>query len=307
MFVALSTGRKLYGVSLSHHLQAARVEAVAHGGQVIITAPAYQALVAVTHDLYNPLPLPDSLQEELGIECVYCHGPVHLRGLTEHVTLVEITPKGFSQRKFPPLRIEAPESEAAASNTEGEHGSASVDLSLPHADGIQDNWIAGLTPEHKIAYLMKMCMRDAGVHKCDGTLLESTWGIYLSLKAILALHSGAERKKILHNLMKTWHLSAPIIDPEVLHDIGGENTPILLVLSTRAATVVLAEKNPRLMTGSSRKITEDLPGSVLANSFFAFTQNSAQFFPAFQHTLSQPARLTATPDELEETSPEATT
>jgi class 3 adenylate cyclase/basic membrane lipoprotein Med (substrate-binding protein (PBP1-ABC) superfamily) len=246
----------------------ARVESVAHGGQVLITAPAYQALLmssnsrtggggggkssrllaeaamscqdVVSNGVRTTLRSESARNNaRWGISLVLTHGAVFLRGLSERVGLVEVVTVGLEDRRFPPLRIEQHEPELGADQNQMDIDSMSCDISnhcsLDGAD------LLALTPELRLDRLMKLSMRAAGVRRCDAELLQSTWGIYHSLKAVLSLNSLEERDKILERLIRKWHLSFPKLSRKIL-DAVGSDTPKLLMLSIRAATVVLADR-----------------------------------------------------------------
>ena len=71
---------------------AARVEGVGHGGQVLLTEDAFQAL-----------PANFETQHEVNILDL---GPQPLRGLDAPVKLFQLTPKAFGDRVYPPLRLD---------------------------------------------------------------------------------------------------------------------------------------------------------------------------------------------------------
>ena len=314
----ITGGWDYYGTTVN---TAARVEAVAHGGQVVLTGPAYQALLQQQRKCSldaNPIPLPDTtVQEKIGMVGASTHGPVCLRGLRERIPLVEIWPRGFTERKFPPLRLgDAPEcAEPTNSLEEGAGAAIFVDPDLPHDE--QDHLLAGLSPDRRMEHMMKICMRDAGLRKYDSTLLEASWSIFLSLKAMLSLHSPEERDQILSDWTKRWHLSVPLIHPAILKTVGGDDIPKLLMLSARAATVVLAEKQPLLDTASSSNhsvLLRDFPTSVSARSLparvssrslLAFTQQqqpTRSFAPFIQQQSKRSVHFLDTSDgELEPT------
>jgi class 3 adenylate cyclase len=90
----ITRGYDYYGTTVN---TAARVEGVGHGGQVLITQAAYDALTNEGKDLW---PLPDD-----GI-AVTDLGKQPLRGLEEPVCLWQLVPSRFAKRKFPPLRLD---------------------------------------------------------------------------------------------------------------------------------------------------------------------------------------------------------
>lgn len=293
----ITGGWDYYGTTVN---TAARVEAAAHGGQVIVTGPAYRALLPEeSRDLNlakNPVPRPENMQD-LGIEHVSSHGPVALRGLGEPTELVEITPNGFSDRKFPPLRVEESALEGADELMEEGEQYANV-----HHDSPDTYLLGHLPPQFRMEQLMKMCIRETGVHRYDSKFLESSMSIFFSLKALLSLHSTQERSKVLNDWTKRWHLSVPPIGADILETIGGPDIPKLLVLATRAATVVQAEKRP-LLNASSRSLAS-APGMqrqpVSAGSHLSARNLLASFK---EISVSQPARFFAAKDheETEET------
>eukprot|EP00668_Euglena_longa_P010899 GGOE01013215.1.p1 GENE.GGOE01013215.1~~GGOE01013215.1.p1 ORF type:complete len:601 (-),score=166.83 GGOE01013215.1:1009-2811(-) len=85
----VSRGYDYYGTVVN---TAARIEAVTHGGQVI-----------VSQDLMKALPAP--LDPSVGLAILL--GAVPLRGVVEPPALVEVKPTSLQGRKFPPLRVDA--------------------------------------------------------------------------------------------------------------------------------------------------------------------------------------------------------
>jgi hypothetical protein len=171
-----------------------------------------------------------------------------LRGLVERVGLVEIVSVGLEDRRFPPLRIEQQELELGVDPNQMDSDSMSCDIS--NHCSLDGTDLLAMSPELRLDRLMKLSMRAAGVRRCDAQLLQSTWGIYHSLKAVLSLNSLEERDKILERLIRKWHLSFPKLSRKVL-DAVGSDTPKLLMLSIRAATVVLSDRRQSYLTFDS--------------------------------------------------------
>ena len=71
---------------------AARVEAVGHGGQVLITAATYDALCRAHFDFSTVV--------------VKEHGAVPLRGLDESIAILTVLPTALQARRFKPLRLQ---------------------------------------------------------------------------------------------------------------------------------------------------------------------------------------------------------
>eukprot|EP00658_Telonema_sp_P-2_P085027 TRINITY_DN9595_c0_g1_i1.p1 TRINITY_DN9595_c0_g1~~TRINITY_DN9595_c0_g1_i1.p1 ORF type:complete len:514 (-),score=41.30 TRINITY_DN9595_c0_g1_i1:130-1671(-) len=87
---------------------AARVEGVGHGGQVLLTDEAFQAL-SPNFNLINSLEVLDL-------------GPQPLRGLDAPVSLLQLTPKYLNTRVYPPLRLDV---DASLEEDDSEGGSYS--------------------------------------------------------------------------------------------------------------------------------------------------------------------------------------
>eukprot|EP00668_Euglena_longa_P037880 GGOE01048790.1.p1 GENE.GGOE01048790.1~~GGOE01048790.1.p1 ORF type:complete len:344 (-),score=99.85 GGOE01048790.1:103-981(-) len=88
LYDEVSKGYDFYGTVVN---AAARIEALAHGGQVV-----------VTEDLLAALPTP--LDPNLGLTKAL--GTVPLRGVAEPPALVQVKPTALKARKFPPLRVQ---------------------------------------------------------------------------------------------------------------------------------------------------------------------------------------------------------
>lgn len=266
----VTLGWDYYGTTVN---TAARVESVAHGGQVLLTAPAYKALLLSSnnkeHSVRRLEQVAVSVQEgmsngvkarivsessrtnnaQLGIASVLTHGAVPLRGLSDRVGLVELATVGFENRRFPPLRIETDtelngqDQYRLEAESDSDHMTNSFSLDYTE--------LMNMAPEKRMERLMRICMRSAGVGRCDDNLLQSTWSIYDSLKAVLSLNTLDERNKILDRLIYKWHLSFPKFDRRVVDQVGAD-TPKLLMLSIRVATVVLADRRQSVVAfGSS--------------------------------------------------------
>jgi class 3 adenylate cyclase/basic membrane lipoprotein Med (substrate-binding protein (PBP1-ABC) superfamily) len=264
----VSAGWDYFGTTVN---TAARVESVAHGGQVLITAPAYQALLMSSKSGKSTRMLHDaavsfqdvfshgvraSLRSEsaranaqLGMSSVLTHGAVFLRGLSDRVGLVEIVTAGLEDRRFPPLRIEKDEPELGAEAGQLLDNDA-MSCDITNNSSVDGTELLALTPELRMDRLMKLSMRAAGVRRCDAALLQSTWGVYHSLRAVLSLNSLEEREKILERLIRKWHLSFPKLSRRVLDEVGPD-TPKLLMLSIRAATVVMSDRRQSLVAFES--------------------------------------------------------
>jgi class 3 adenylate cyclase len=100
-FDTTTLGYDYYGTVVN---TAARVEGVGHGGQVVITGPLYDALLGAD----GGFAVPGAAVTDMGLQ--------RLRGLDDAVRLVQVLPLEYSDRAFPPLKLDAVISVEKSSN-----------------------------------------------------------------------------------------------------------------------------------------------------------------------------------------------
>ena len=244
---------------------AARTEAAAHGGQILLTHDAYLALVGKLQDKANSQKkeqavvsseeapaLSESALSDVGVQSVESQGRVSLRGLKEPVELLEIKPLGeLSKRDFTPLQgaLEDAESGLADRQNASIKQSPGMD-SIEEEEKEQDEKPTAVFSDADstssvipMKLLMKKCMKEAGFRRYDDELMNSALSTLSSMKAVFALYSDDERDRVLDDLLKKWHLRVPALDDAELVEVG-RDTPRLLVLAIRAATVVYTDNHP---------------------------------------------------------------
>jgi len=288
---------------------AARVEAAAHGGQVVLTGAAYEALLQSSsagagkevHDNNNvsnnkrpsakcPVvwSVPPKIQEELGVASAKSHGDISLRGLSEPLELIELVPIGFEKRQFPPLRIETDNADVEEPDGDhfGDDGSVAggsvasgVGSALNHMD------FAHMDAEEKMTRLTDIALKVAGIKKYDERLAMSVRFAFDSLRALLSLHAAQDRETLLKGLLSKWHLQPPKLTPQTLEDIGGKEVLHLLMLSVRSATVALATRQKE----SPLKMMND--DSFLTGSF---VHSRSMTSPGHNHSITSSKNRSST-------------
>jgi len=180
---AVTKGWDFYGNVVN---MGARVEAAGHGGQILITGDAYNALLGgeMSHDSKKCFSsedptLPEGMKRELGILNVKHHGEIQLRGLSSPTPLLEIVPDQISPRAFPPLRVDL--------NVRME--SEDIRADLVHA-----------SPEEQLDGSIRLSMKAAGVFNYDDVLMSDVRGLQCNIKCLLSLYSLKEKHDLLVDL-----------------------------------------------------------------------------------------------------------
>jgi len=243
---AVTKGWDFYGNVVN---MGARVEAAGHGGQILLTGAAYNALVGQEPATENKKvalaespELPEDIKTELGALRVKHHGEVQLRGLSTPTELLEVVPNQISPRAFPPLRVDLD----IPMDGDTDDDSAQSDS----ADGAD---LIDASPDDQIDGLIRIAMKTAGISVYDSDLVEKVKGLQCQIKSLLSLYSLKEKQKLLNDLMERWYLSMPQIDDHLLNQVGA-NQIMILILSVRVATVSEASKMPfSKMKGMSTK------------------------------------------------------
>eukprot|EP00672_Neobodo_designis_P002802 CAMPEP_0174878338 /NCGR_PEP_ID=MMETSP1114-20130205/82706_1 /TAXON_ID=312471 /ORGANISM="Neobodo designis, Strain CCAP 1951/1" /LENGTH=940 /DNA_ID=CAMNT_0016113725 /DNA_START=277 /DNA_END=3099 /DNA_ORIENTATION=- len=234
----VTQGYDYYGTVVN---TAARVEGVGHGGQILLTDAAYDAVAA--------LPGGKSLLESSDVSVVDL-GPQPLRGLAEPVGLVQVLPREFSGRAFPPLRLDVEVAVDDGRSSEDSDGATTSDVSrcsgasqFTSASG--DGGPIGKVPRDAPEYA---CKKAAVRLKSQGVTFESMVFQYHVAKALLSTLPLKDRTKLVFDLADRWRITeAKHLKPKSgAADADREKATDRAVayLATKAAPVAAAYTSP---------------------------------------------------------------
>jgi len=234
----VTQGYDYYGTVVN---TAARVEGVGHGGQILMTDAAYDAVAA--------LPGGKSLLESSDVSVVDL-GPQPLRGLAEPVGLVQVLPREFSGRAFPPLRLDVEVAVDDGRSSEDSDGATTSDVSrcsgasqFTSASG--DGGPIGKVPRDAPEYA---CKKAAVRLKSQGVTFESMVFQYHVAKALLSTLPLKDRTKLVFDLADRWRITeAKHLKPKSgAADADREKATDRAVayLATKAAPVAAAYTSP---------------------------------------------------------------
>eukprot|EP00667_Euglena_gracilis_P001257 EG_transcript_1259 len=196
----VSKGYDYYGTVVN---TAARIEAVAHGGQII-----------VSQDVMNALP--DMLDPAIGNATKV--GTYPLRGVVDPPVLVEVKPTRLQGRTYPPLRVEDCADETASDvlscSWEGPIPETAGDQSTKKANGRASNISNFSGPsEQRVALIAEECARShslvrSGVMPLQ-TVTHQLQTLYHILEDLLKPLGPQQQSVVTKALAKGWGVAPP--------------------------------------------------------------------------------------------------
>eukprot|EP00667_Euglena_gracilis_P000266 EG_transcript_266 len=168
---------------------AARIESVAHGGQIVASRELFDQ-VAHRCSAYRVATQP--------------LGCVQLRGLPATLDLIQLTPIRFAEREFPPLRLDR---QGNDDKGDPEDGKSEVAGSGPSSDTGQRAQLYPQSldreaPHHPLVRTGTVTAELAVFHAYD---------MFYALKAMLQMHkTPEERKTRLRELCQQWHVPCKV-------------------------------------------------------------------------------------------------
>jgi len=200
MFDESVLGYDYYGTVVN---AASRIESVAHGGQVVVSKDVFDAIDA-TKLGYQYMSKP------LGAE--------QLRGLPKEIELIQVAPARFANRIFPPLRLDKAAPAEEDDDIESQHSGSTVAVG---------SYPGTLEKEVILHPLVKK-----GEMSSDAAI-SLAYNVYYSLVAVMCMTKGEERKKILKDFCKKWHVPFDQNDKKLLSKITLKIMSSVVTLSSQ--------------------------------------------------------------------------
>jgi class 3 adenylate cyclase len=250
----VSQGYDYYGTVVN---TAARVEGVGHGGQVLFTRAAYEAVKAATNG--------DHL---LDTQTHVSHlGAQPLRGLAESVDLVQVMPVEFGGRDFPPLRLDMEVIVDDASGSESDNSGAMA-ASARSADTVNSRNSHYSDPSQKIPKDAPEYVCRKAAKRMPGIQYNTLVYQYLSAKAMFSVMPVKERSKLIADLASRWRIAEAkkkSRTPLGTAAYDNELDQMIARLASKAAPVAAAYHSPYVTeTARDQNITEE--GSASTNT-----------------------------------------
>jgi class 3 adenylate cyclase len=213
----VTKGYDYYGTVVN---AASRIESVAHGAQVVVSSDVYEAISASTAALGY-----EFTSKDLGTQ--------QLRGLPSAMDLVQLTPARFSERTFPPLRLEK------AGDVEDDDGDDVESISSGGTSVRGVSWPRAMERE----VVIHPIVRNGTMSVEEGIAL--AYNTYYSIHALLCLTKGDARKKALKEYCKQWHVPLESNETKVMCKIA---------MKIINSVVTLQNQNDTGRPGTSRSL-----------------------------------------------------
>eukprot|EP00667_Euglena_gracilis_P010308 EG_transcript_10491 len=237
MYDEVSKGYDYYGNVVN---AAARIEALAHGGQVVVT----EALVAA---------LPAKLDSSVGLTRLL--GTVPLRGVAEPPTLVEVTPTALRGRTYPPLRTELADAESPVVGQEIQSAGTVTPKSVDHhsSDRTTTSQSSDRRPLQQLAedFARTHTLVRSSVLPAE-VVAQQLLTLYYVVEDLLMPLAPAQCTAVLKALAKGWGFTGPVPKTDAAHRMRlvhrmSETTKVFTRLGnvTRSHTPMHAGCTPR--------------------------------------------------------------
>jgi class 3 adenylate cyclase len=202
----VSQGYDYYGTVVN---TAARVEGVAHGGQVLFSKSAFDAVKAQARGT-------KLLSEQTQVTEL---GPQPLRGLVEAVELMQVMPHEFASREFPALRLDnevvmdefGSGDDADPNDNESKLNATATDDTRSVYSHNSSNGGGGAgpsIPKDAPEYLLMRASKRSNAASF-GQLL----GHFQVLKASLSTYKAQERVKLVYDMAHKWRIAESMRKP----------------------------------------------------------------------------------------------
>ena len=188
-FDSVTLGYDYYGTVVN---TAARVEGVGHGGQILFTAAAYDALLKECGTPVGGEPLEFTTHVDLG--------PQPLRGLDQPVTLIQLLPASLARRSFPALRLDVEhQAEESASETESDSEHSEFQPEAV-AEQLARKWKGAHFVHHQQLLLQHFCF----------------------FKTMLSTCQPKYKEEVVRHVGKKWNVNVPSSDHK-FHSVKMDN------------------------------------------------------------------------------------
>ena len=190
-FDEVTKGYDYYGTVVN---TAARVEAVGHGGQVVVTEAVYDALT-------KEKPPIEYKVVELGAQ--------PLRGLDEPIRLYQISPKtALATRKFPPLRLDATADVDVEDDT---HSAISVGSKYSHQSRASGASVGAVLDAQASKYARRAGLAGPQVMEYADRILE----LQAFVKVLLSTSNDSYRQKTVSHLAQKWRAAGNVTEDKL--------------------------------------------------------------------------------------------